>query len=342
MVHFHHLTQECIDGAWFPYFFEMRYYQNAISFIDCVSIPFDLLVDQKIILETSCLSQVEAISKSRISLYSLTLKNLNLESIPNWIKKINCSFLTFENNRYLKKINNINFSSLIALHIKNCPIQTLPNSLDKLQFLKLEDCLSLKGIENIDLSSLSSLHIENCSINTLPDAIGRLKYLNFLTINKTRLTKIPDFTEIGEKIPMNRIEISITNSELSSFNWLNPRLVNIDLSNNKFTELPTVLSTVGKLIITYNPLTLEDLNYADLFVYEKYFSYREEYRLIYKKFGILEIKSKEDPYLMLDLGQFEADFEFLFEGYREQMIEQFENNKMTEWGKSQLIELAKM
>ncbi|KAL2623402.1 hypothetical protein R1flu_003607 [Riccia fluitans] len=156
------------------------------------------------------------------SLKDIQLKgNWNLQALSGMIGQL--SHLQSLSLSHLTNLNVIpeslgNLYSLQELKVKDCPIDSLPESLGQLSSLrrlKVSFCRNLKTLPDLigDLSSLESLDLSGSALHSLPDTIKNLSQLKSLDIKFCgNLKTLPDW--IGDLTSLRKLDT--TSSALHS------------------------------------------------------------------------------------------------------------------------------
>lgn len=159
----------------------------------------------------------------------LDVQHSNIGEIPNWI---------------------VELGGLKRLHwINNGPL-TIPNCLDRLQYLShinISRCEPILGIELLSkLKSLRELILQNLSFGTIKDNCRELTQLERLWLIRVKLTELPDWVGNLVKLTSLQLEGNHLNSLPNSLASLT-KLHSLSLEGNAFTSIPSVLHQLPNL-----------------------------------------------------------------------------------------------
>jgi len=187
----------------------------------------------------------------------LSLRDMNLDCIPDQVKSLEVFTLDLTNNK-IQELRNLN-SSIKRLSVEK-------NSLENLLLRDLPFLQSLNASHNqiksveIYLPSLRSLSLSSNRIALVPFNFQNSKNLEFLDISFNKLRALPPF--LCEFPYLEKANFSNNQITELDINWEPTKLTMLDLSDNCVSSLPEDLlsnTQINHLKLVNNKLSEKDL-----------------------------------------------------------------------------------
>jgi len=215
------------------------------------------------------LSQLDADST-----FSIDMRNLGADSLPNFSRFVNLKELNLSGN---------NFTTLSKKSLPNVPLKWLDlsdNPWEKIKFKRND--------------SLATLNLNNIGYDKIPRSIKKLKGLKFVQFEHNHLTRVPRFIRKFKhlrEITFNFNEISLSERDIRILQ--NVQL--IQLIHNELYELPENfgdLKNAKKINLAQNHLSHLPTSFSELEKLESIIFYKNEFEKIPSE--IFNLKNLEE------------------------------------------------
>ncbi len=153
--------------------------------------------------------------------------------------------------------------SLQNLQLSNNELAALPNTIGQLKSLKSLD-VSHNPLTQLpetlgDCDSLERLMLSNCRLETLPNSLGKLQHLNFLNladVDVVYVNRSPMEEKTDQRPAKNHNQLRSLPASLANCR----KLVNLDLSRNKYWEEKDLWPVIQQLRMPQGTVNLTDCN----------------------------------------------------------------------------------
>ncbi|AEI49012.1 leucine-rich repeat domain-containing protein [Runella slithyformis] len=193
------------------------------------------------------------------------LANNHLEKLPADFSKLQkLKDLNISGNQLTELPKNIGSGgNLQNLQLSNNELTALPNSIGQLKRLKSLD-VSHNPLTQLpeslsDCDSLERLVLSNCRLETLPNSLGKLQHLNFLNLADADMVYVNRTSMEGrvEQLPAkNHNQLRSLPASLAHCR----KLVNLELSRNKYWEEKDLWPVIQQLRIPQGTVNLAECN----------------------------------------------------------------------------------